>query len=68
MKTVMAIIGSQLTPCALELIDTGAANDMSDFFGLHLPTSGYTLAVNFEGSNITIDRQMHETRHACTST
>jgi glycolate oxidase FAD binding subunit len=62
MKTVMAVIGSHLTPCAMELIDTGAANDMSDFFGLHLPTSGYTLAVNFEGSNITIDRQMHETR------
>jgi glycolate oxidase FAD binding subunit len=62
MSTVLAVIGSQLTPGALELIDTGAANDMSDFFGLHLPTSGYTLAVNFEGSNSTIDRQMHETR------
>ena len=62
MKTVMGIISSQLTPCALELIDTGAANDMSDFFGLHLPTSGHTLAVNFEGSNSTLDRQMHETR------
>ena len=62
MHTVMAIIGSQFTPGALELIDTGAANDMNDFSGLHLPTSGYTLAVNFEGSNITIDRQMHETR------
>jgi glycolate oxidase FAD binding subunit len=62
MHTVLAVIGSQLTPGALELIDTGAANDMSDFFGLHLPTSGYTLAVNFEGSNSTIDRQMHETR------
>ena len=62
MRTVIAIIGSQLTLGALELIDAGAANDMSDFFGLHLPTSGYTLAVNFEGSNRTIDRQMHETR------
>lgn len=62
MHTVMAIIGSQLTPGALELIDTGAANDMNDFSALHLPTSGYTLAVNFEGSNVTIDRQLHETR------
>ncbi len=62
MQTVLAIIGSQLTPGALELIDTDAANDISDFFGLRLPTSGYTLAVNFEGSNLTIDRQMHETR------
>jgi glycolate oxidase FAD binding subunit len=61
MHTVMAIIGSQLTPSALELIDTSAANDMSDFFGLRLPSSGYTLAVNFEGSNLTLDRQMHET-------
>ncbi len=62
MHTVIAILGSQLTPSALELIDSSAANDMSDFFGLHLPTSGYTLAVNFEGSHITLDRQMHETR------
>jgi glycolate oxidase FAD binding subunit len=62
MQTVLAIIRSQLTPSALELIDTGAAIDISDFFGLRLPTSGYTLAVNFEGSNLSIDRQMHETR------
>jgi len=62
MHTVMAIISSQLTPSAVELIDSSAANDMSDTFGLHLPTSGYTLAVNFEGSNLTLERQMHETR------
>lgn len=62
MQTVLAIIGSQLTPSALELINTGAANDISNFFGLRLPSSGYTLAVNFEGSNLTLDRQMHETR------
>src|ERR1019366_8052313 len=43
MQTVLAIIGSQLTPGALELIDTDAANDISDFFGLRLPTSGHTL-------------------------
>jgi glycolate oxidase FAD binding subunit len=62
MQTVITITGSQLTPSALELIDAGAANDMSDFFGFHLPTNGYTLAVNFEGSRATIERQIDETR------
>jgi len=35
---------------------------MNDFFGLNLPTNGYTLAVNFEGSAVAIDRQSDETR------
>ena len=62
MQTVIAILGSLLTPSALELIDAGAANDMSDFFGLNLPTDGYTLALNFEGSQATIERQIDEAR------
>jgi glycolate oxidase FAD binding subunit len=62
MSTVIAIMGSQLTPSALELIDAGAASDLSDFFGFHLPTNGYTLAVNFEGSVTAITRQIDETR------
>ena len=62
MQTVIAITGSLLTPSALELIDAGAANDMSDFFGLQLPTNGYTLALNFEGSLVTIERQIEEAR------
>jgi glycolate oxidase FAD binding subunit len=61
-QTVIAILGSLLTPGAIELIDAGAASDMSDFFGLNLPTNGYTLALNFEGSLITIERQMDEAR------
>jgi glycolate oxidase FAD binding subunit len=61
MQTVMAITRSPLTPSALELIDARAANDMSDFFGFRLPTDGYTLAVNFEGSAVTIKRQINET-------
>jgi glycolate oxidase FAD binding subunit len=61
MQTVMAITRSPLTPSALELIDARAANDMSDFFGFHLPTDGYTLAVNFEGSPVMIERQINET-------
>lgn len=61
-QTVIAIVGSLLTPSALELIDAGAANDMSDFFGLNLPTNGYTLALNFEGSLVTVERQIDETR------
>ncbi len=62
MQTVIAILGSLLTPSAIELIDPRAANDMTDFFGLNLPTNGYTLAVNFEGSSTAIDRQIDETR------
>jgi glycolate dehydrogenase FAD-binding subunit len=62
MGTVIALLGSPLTPSAIELIDSSAASDMADFFGLTLPTNGYTLAVNFEGSATSIDRQVHETR------
>ncbi|HTK08896.1 MAG TPA: FAD-binding oxidoreductase [Ktedonobacteraceae bacterium] len=62
MQTVIKLMGSLLTPSALELIDTGAANDMADLFGVSLPTSGYTLAVNVEGSRATIARQIEETR------
>jgi glycolate dehydrogenase FAD-binding subunit len=62
MRTVLAILGSLLTPSAIELIDSGAASDMTDFFGLNLPTNGYTLAVNFEGTPASIDRQLDEMR------
>ena len=62
MGTVIALLGSLLTPSAIELIDSNAASDMTDFFGLTLPTNGYTLAINFEGSTTSIDRQVDETR------
>jgi glycolate oxidase FAD binding subunit len=62
MQTVIAILGSLLTPSAIELIDPGAASDMSDFFGINLPTNGYILAVSFEGGMVTIDRQIDEAR------
>lgn len=62
MQTVIALQGSLLTPSAIELIDSGAASDMTDFFGLNLPTNGYTVAVNFEGSTVSIDRQVNETQ------
>ena len=61
MHTAIDITRSQLTPSALELIDSGAASDMSDFFGQHLPGNGWTLAINFEGSTTTISRQIDET-------
>ena len=62
MQTVIAILGSLMAPSAMELIDAGAASDMDDFFGINLPTNGYTLAINFEGSMTTIERQIDETR------
>ncbi len=61
-RAVTATLGSLLTPSAMELIDSGAASDMSDFFGLNLPSNGYTLALDFEGSLTTIERQMDEAR------
>ncbi|MGH2507059.1 MAG: FAD-binding oxidoreductase [Ktedonobacteraceae bacterium] len=61
-QTVIAIQNSLLTPSAMELIDTGAASDMSTSLGLSLPTNGYTLALNFEGSLTTIERQIDEAR------
>jgi glycolate oxidase FAD binding subunit len=62
MHTTIAITGSQLSPGAVELIDARAARDMTDFFGQALPENGYTLAVNFEGSQATINRQIDELR------
>jgi glycolate oxidase FAD binding subunit len=62
MQNVIALLGSLSTPSAIELIDSGAASDMADFFGLNLPTNGYTIAVNFEGSMATIERQLKETQ------
>ena len=61
-QAVVAMLGSLLTPSAMELIDAGAASDMSDFFGLTLPTNGYTLALDFEGSLTMIERQLDEAR------
>jgi len=61
-QAIIAMLGSLLTPSAMELIDAGAASDMSDFFGLTLPTNGYTLALDFEGSLTTIERQLDEAR------
>src|SRR6266516_2981860 len=60
MQMVIALQGSLLTPSAIELIDSSAASDMSDFFGLNLSTSSYTLAINFEGSTTGIARQVDE--------
>lgn len=61
-QAVITIQSSLLTPSAMELIDSGAANDMSDFFGLNLPGNGYTLALNFEGELTTLERQIDEAR------
>ncbi|MHB8596972.1 MAG: FAD-binding oxidoreductase [Ktedonobacteraceae bacterium] len=62
MQMVIATSGSLLTPGAIELIDAGAASDMSNFFGLNLPTNGFTLAINFEGGTVSVDRQIDEAR------
>ena len=62
MDTVLDILASQLTPSALELIDPGAASDMSDFFGLNMPINGYTLAINFEVRQTELSRQMEDAR------
>ena len=61
MRTVIAVTGSVLQPTALELIDAKAASTMAKVFSLNLPTNGYTLAVDFEGSSTSIERQIDET-------
>lgn len=61
MQTVIDIMGSLLTPSALELIDARAALDMADLFGLHISGGDYTLAVNFEGNINALQRQVNET-------
>lgn len=61
-QTVIAIQNSLLTPSAMELIDAGAASDMSNLLSQSLPTNGYTLALDFEGSLATIERQIDEAR------
>jgi glycolate oxidase FAD binding subunit len=60
MRTVMAITGSLLQPTALELIDAKAASSMAKLFNPNIPADGYTLAVNFEGSLGSIERQIDE--------
>ena len=62
MQMVIATSGSLLTPSAIELIDAGAASDMNNFFGLNLPANGFTLAINFEGGSVSVNRQMDEAR------
>src|SRR5207302_4035321 len=61
MQTVMALLGSLLTPSAIELIDAGAASDMSDFFGLNLPTDGYNLAINLKGTSLPMNGSLDKT-------
>ena len=58
MATVISLLSSILTPTAIELIDSNAASDMTDFFGLTLPTNGYTLAINFEGSTLQLTARL----------
>lgn len=60
MQMVLSILGSLVTPSALELVDPGAASSMNSSFGLHLPVRGYTVAVNCEGNRSTVDRQVDE--------
>lgn len=62
MQTVIAVVGSPLIPSALELIDAGASSNISEASSLNLPSNGYILAANFEGSAVSIERQLDEIR------
>ncbi len=61
-QTVQAIQDTALTPSAMEIIDSGAANDLSALGGLQLPANGYTLALNFEGPSLAVERALDEAR------
>ena len=58
MDTVFSLLHSPLLPSAMELIDAGAASDLSNFFGISMPTNGYTLALLIEGTHDSIEQHM----------
>jgi len=58
MDTVLSLLDSPLKPSAIELIDAGAASDLSNFFGINLPPDGYTLALFIEGTSISVEHHM----------
>ena len=58
-NTVLALLHSPLLPSAIELIDDGTANDLNTFFGINMPTNGYTLALLVEGELPAIKQQMN---------
>ena len=60
MDTVFSLLNSPMLPSSMELIDAGAASDLSNFFGISMPTNGYTLALLVEGSTATVEQQMND--------
>jgi glycolate oxidase FAD binding subunit len=60
MRTALDLLQSPLTPSAIELISSKMQSGPHGFTHI-LPNDGYTLAVNFEGSTISITRQITET-------
>ena len=60
MDTVFSLLDSPLRPSAMELIDEGAANDLSNFFAINMPTNGYTLALLIEDTLATVEQRMSD--------
>ena len=60
MDTVFSLLNSPLVPSAMELIDAGAASDLSNFFGINMPTNGYTLALLIEGLQATVEQHISD--------
>ena len=58
MDTVFSLLDSPLRPSAIELIDEGAASDLSHFFAINMPTNGYTLALLIEDTLATVEQCM----------
>jgi FAD/FMN-containing dehydrogenase len=60
MDTALALLASPLEPTAIELIDAGAASDLSSFFGISMPTNGYTLALLLEEDTTIVEQHIHD--------
>ena len=60
METVFSLLRSPLLPSAMELIDAGAASDLSNFFGISMPINGYSLALLIEGTNNIVEQHMSD--------
>lgn len=58
--TIVAFLNASVSLSAVELIDAGAASDLSNFFGISMPTNGYTLALLLEGTVGSIQRHIND--------
>jgi glycolate oxidase FAD binding subunit len=67
METVMALLGSVVTPTALELLDPAAQQHLPEQAVQMLPGPAYLLAISFAGVTKAVARQLADARAAAAS-